>query len=267
MATKKRPPDPPDDDDDDDAGSFTDRQREEIARVVNASVGNQLGRKLDARISEVMTGALAPIAEQLAKINGGNGEPKAKGSDRADESKGDPDGMTKRERELQARVDEQDRKFAKLEADRRAERDGARNAARDSRLREELGKVGVDPLRMKGALAVIRDAVKIDDKTGELSYKAAREGYEEDLDLSRGVKEWADTDEGKSYRAPQAPKGRAAVAGAVNVVGSGERPNGGRAAAEQQKAAVKSERKAAALDTLGAAVGSLIGGANLDLGG
>ncbi len=266
MAPKKKP-DITEDDDDDTAETFSDRQREEMGKIMNAAIGAQLGRKLDAKIADSLTGAMSPILERLEKLSGAGVPAKTgdEGKEKAAAGAGAPD---PEKAELRSRLDASDKRFAALEAERKQERDQTRAAKRDQTLREELTKIGIDPNRMRGAIAVIRDAVKIDDKTGELFYKAQRDGYEEDLDVSKGVAEWAASDEGKAYKAAPQQQTRQRT-GVVNVIGGGEKREGGSTTkqATEARAQQKADGKAAALDKLSGAVSALIGGANVDMGG
>lgn len=274
---RQTPPNDDDDDDDDGGGGdgggnngFTDAQRDELRRMINATTSAQLGRKLDTAIKTAVDGALGPISEQLTKLAGGGegGEGGGKGKSKEPPAGGGTGGGKDPE------VEAMRKRLAALEDERKTERAQADARERDASLREHLTKIGVDPNRMRGAVAVIRENVKKDPETGEWSYKAQRDGYVDDLDLAKGVAEWGNTDEGKSYRAAQG-KGaggngaqRQATTGQINVIGQRQGTGGGNAgkAAKEQAAEQKQERKVEAVDKLGAAVNALIGGANIDVG-
>lgn len=274
---------PPDDDDDDDGGGgnggLDDATRDEIRRLVNATVSSQLGRKLDTAIKGALDGAMAPISEQLAKLTAARGDddddddapPTKKGGKGAD--RGD---RGNRQQQRDPEFVAMQKKLQAIEEERKTERAQAEARERDSFLREQLGKLGVDQNRMRGAVAVLRESVKKDPETGDWIYKAQRDGYVEDLDLSKGVAEWGNTDEGKSYRTPPGKgaggnngqqRQQGAGGGQVNVIGT--KPNGGNNSAAQKKeqdAAANQQRKAEAVDKLANAVNSLVGGANIDVG-
>lgn len=268
MAKKKgaNPNPPPPDDDDDDEGEtpFSDRQREEITSLVNAAVSGQLGRKLKGAITGALDEALTPIREQLEQ----GGRRAARNDDIDDDDDVDDDEPPQRgkgKRGGKGRDPEflsMQKKLAKLEDERKAEREQAHAREKDSIIRDHLTKIGVDPNRMRGAAAVVGGAVKRDEKTGTFSYTAKREGYDDDLDVEAGIKEWASSDEGKSYLAPpkgqQAPRGGSGMRPAPAGGGGGPVLGGGRPT--QDPKAAKTERRANAVAQLGEAIGALSGG-------
>lgn len=201
-----------DDDDDDeggDGGGFNDQQLDALSRLVNSAVSSHLGRKLKGTLSSLLDEQLAPLREQIEQV--GTGRRRARDDEGGDEDdddeappaqqrgKGKNKGAAPRDPEFIA----MQKRVAKMEEERKAEQAQAIARERDSTLREHLTKIGVDPNRMRGALAVVGSAIKRDEKTGTFSYTAKRDGYDDELDLDVGIKEWAGTDEGKSYLAPQ----------------------------------------------------------------
>lgn len=271
---------PPDDDDDEDGGGGTlsDSMRTEITNLVNAAVSGQLSRKLPNAITAAVEGAIAPLRESLA--NGGA----RRRSDDDDEDAGDDDdedappqrGKNKGKNAGAARAkdpefDRMQKRLNQLETERKQEREQARNRERDTLLREQLEAAGVDKNRIRGAVAVLRDSMKYDDKTGEWSYKAKRDGFDEDVDIAAGVGEWASTDEGKSYLAPPnsggQPRGGSGMRpnGGAGGTGAGapRLANGGRPA--QDPKAAKQAAKQDAMKALAGAVNEL-GGGTVNLG-
>lgn len=154
----------------------------------------------------------------------------------------------------------------KLEREREQERQAARNAARDTALREQLTNAGVDKNRIRGAVAVLRDAMRFDDKADEWVYVSKRDGVDEDIDLAEGVKEWASTDEGKSYLAPAGAGGGGNGGPAPQLRrGAGTRsgPNGPRGTTNPTPNAQQARQQtiATAQQTLAGAIDALSGGA------
>lgn len=262
-----------DPDDDDDAGGLTDGMRTEITNLVNAAVSGQLSRKLPNAITGALEAGLKPLQDQIASLGGSR-----RGSDDDDPNDDDDDQQQQRgkkgkqgqqPRSKDPEVVAMQKRMAQIEAERKQERETARNRERDTLLREQLEAAGVDKNRIRGAVAVLRDSMKYDDKAGEWTYSAKREGFEDVLDVSAGVGEWAATDEGKSYLAPPS-NGQ----GQQQRSGSGVRPtnpgggaprlqNGGRPAVDPK--AAKQQAKAAAIEDLSKAIGSL-GGGTIPLG-
>lgn len=118
-------------------------------------------------------------------------------------------------------------KLNRLETDAVRERETARNTVRDSSLRELLQAGGVDKNRVRGAVALLRDLTKFDDKANAWVFV----GDEEDLDFDAGVKAWLETDEGKAFRGPPGVGGGGAGAGTgapqLRRSGAGTRAPGG----------------------------------------
>lgn len=258
-----------DPDDGDGGGELTDGMRTEITNLVNAAVSGQLSRKLPNAITSAIEAGLAPIREQLTQ--GGNRNGDRGNSDDPDDDDGDPQPRNKGKGKGGGGAAGKDpevvamrKRMEAMEAERKQEKETARNRERDTLLREQLEAAGVDKNRVRGAIAVLRDSMKYDDKAGEWTYSAKRDGYDEPLDVSTGVSEWAGTDEGKSYLAPPSNAGQQQQRG-----GSGVRPtgangqarvqNGGRAAADPKAAKVAAKQEA--VSNLTKAIDSLGGGA------
>ncbi len=255
-------------------GSLTD--------VVNAAVTAQLGRKLGPALSAALPAALKPLQDQLALLvpgqqqqpgtggtpaggqqPGAGGQQPGTGGAPAGGGQVSPEmaAMQRELAELKARDKQRD---TEIKAATQREREGKR----DTTLAEQLGKVGVDKNRVRGATAVLRDQMvwkdDADGGKGGWVYRAKRDGYDEDLDVAKGVGEWANTDEGKSYIAaqPNRPGG----------AGSGARPgqpriggaNGSTPAAGSNP---KLERQRQAEANLGPLVAEMLGGGSISITG
>lgn len=271
-------------DDDDDEGTggelFNDEQRTELGNLINAAVSGQLSRKLPSAIKGALDEGLAPIKELLERGAGGKQRP-AGDDDDEDEDLEDQRPARGRARGKQRDDDEQrgarkdpkvnklEQEVAKMRTEREQERAQMRNRERDSMLREELSQAGVDPNRMRGAVAVLRDALVYDDKAGEWTYRTKRDGIDEDLDVSAGVSEWAGTDEGKSYLAPKQGTQTEQRRGAGTRVQTQTRTQGGgvinRGNPAADAKAAKATAKAEAYKALGGAINEL-GGATIGVG-
>lgn len=278
----------PDDEDDDEGGggAISDEMRGELTSLVNAAVSGQLNRKLPNAIKNAVDAGLAPVLEQLR--TGGKRSAAADDDDNADDDDQDleeqPRGGKRgaaggRQPAVHRRAGGKDpetqamaKRLAAIEEERKVEREQARNRDRDGLLREQLTAAGVEPNRLRGAVAVLRDYMKYDEKAAEWGYVAKRDGYDEDLDVGAGVKEWASTDEGKSYLAPPSKGGagnggqQRANGGTGTRVQQGGRTgvvNGGKPIADPK--AQKAERRAEAVNNLSNAIGEL-GGATIGIG-
>jgi len=244
-----------------------------ITRTVNATVTAHLSRKLGPALKEALGTELTEIRDTLTQIAGGKPNAGAGGDGKGNEGKGQNSGQpgTNGQQPAPSLKDDPEvvamrKRLAALEDERKKERETAQNNERDGTLREILTAAKIDPNRMRGAIAVVRDSVKRDAE-GKLVYKAQRQGYVDDLTLEDGVAEWLATDEGKSYQAPAqgvrgggagtrqagAARGGGGVAGVVK--GGANAPTRG-----AQDVNVKAQRRQAAFDALSAAINTDDGG-------
>jgi hypothetical protein len=249
MPPKKKPangnPPPPDDIDDEEGGDGEESlTRADVTKMINGAVRSQLGRLLPTAIQE----GLKPVLEQLSTLNPANGGEGGEGGDDDEEQptgkrKADPalSKLTKQVENLTKQVKEKDDKLSAEAAARKA-------AQLDTELGRALDSIGVDKLRLRGALAIHRGAAFIDD-AGAVKFRAKRDGYEEELDPAEALKEWADTDEGKSYLAPTGSTG-----------GSGARASRGNSSGAARKQAAAGDDKAAAAQALPGLIDEMIGG-------
>lgn len=296
---------PPDDDDDTD--TFSDTQRNELNELVNAAVSGQLRRKLPSIVTAALQEPMGELRALIEGNGGGAGGARGAGrrgdeedvddeddieqptrqrgrgrqapaaargrrgaGDRVADREPDPDQQPTQRRGAAGgdpELTRLQRQVAKLEQERAAERESMRATERDGILREHLTSVGVDKNRIRGAIAVLRESMRFDDKAKEWSYIAKRDGLDEDIDPIEGVREWAASDEGKSYLAPPSAGG-AGGAGAGGPApqlrrGAGTRPNSGSTRgtsptpdARQQRAATVQQ----AQQSLASAIDSLAGG-------
>jgi hypothetical protein len=114
--------------------------------------------------------------------------------------------MSKQMGDLQRQLKERDDKLAK-------EAESRKQSKIEATLTTALTELGVDKNRIRGALAIHKGTAHVDDESGSVLFKMKRDGYEEDLEPAAALKEWAGTDEGKSYLGPTGSGG-----------GSGARP-------------------------------------------
>jgi hypothetical protein len=253
----------PDDDDETETDDFTESQLTKLGGLVNAAVSKQLGRQLDKAVGT----ALAPQLAELKDLIQGKAKATPAGEETEDDDTEEPVKPTKGKAGKQpARAAGPDpavaamqRELAQMKEERARERTQAAAAQRDGALRDHLGKLGVKPELMRGAVAILRESTRQDDKTGEWSYVAQRDGYTEELDLGAGAKDWIGTDEGKAHvAAPATP--RPGGTGMPRVIGG----NGGaRPAASGDAKTAKAQKVAGAYEQLAQAAGALVAGGDL----
>jgi hypothetical protein len=226
-----------------------DSTRDLILRTVNAAVSNQLGRKLPTAIEQGVTAAMGPITESIANLT----KP----------PEGGGDGKGNQSPEMAELLRKQKALEGELAAERQArqtQETQTKETRRNSALQNALAKHGVEPLRMKGAMAEVLGQVQ-DSDDGQLFFRDTSKGYDNDLSLDDGIKSWASTDVGKSYLAPKDVGGSG-----QNQPGRGGGPRPGARAADP--ATAKAQRIAEARVALRGQVREMIGGgAGVNLGG
>lgn len=293
-----------DDDQDDEPQGLSDDARDEIGQMINAAVSGHFQRKMPTIIQQAIAG---PLAEMRALVEGGQGrrsrtpdaddpdldEPdvdeqpvrgargqraRSAGADRAPVRRSVDRGGEAESPEAGRKMSHLEKEVAKLKAEREQERQAARAATRDGSLRELLGGAGVDKNRLRGAAAVLRESTRYDDKANEWFFVRKVDGVDEEVDLETGVRDWAGTDEGKSYLAPPQPGGFGAGAGGPRQQpmrsGSGTRPSAGGGAASRGGSSnptpdakqARSAAKAQAMQQLTGAINELSGGGTMPLG-
>jgi hypothetical protein len=223
-------------------------------RTTNAAVASQLGRKLPSAIAEGMATAMQPIQDQLAQALGSpaGGQPPA----------GHPPAGT--DPQIAKLLQQNENMQKQLEVERTAretQEQKTKDAGRQSALQNALAAAGVEPLRMRGAMAeVIANVQNAED--GSVVFKSNARGFDEELDLTEGIKSWASTDIGKSYLAPK------------NVQGSGHTTPGARTTPRApgqvpaDPAEAKAARVAEARAKLPGQVAAMLGGsAGIAFGG
>lgn len=248
-------------------------EQERISKIVNDAVTAQFGRKMpsmvadavkaglgDLKLDEHIGAAVAKAMPQQGQQGQGGGTPPAGGQAPTQPQVGgqpSPEmvAMSAKLADMQKKLEEQ----TKRTADEAAK---ARNEKRDSLLNETLSKINVDPNRRRGAAAVIREGAVWDEASSSWQYKAKRDGYEEQIPLDQYVaKEWAATDEGKSYITASPARGGAGTRPAAPAAMGG--------AARRMPADPKAERaqqEADATTALFEQAAALVGGGTIAIG-
>lgn len=244
----------------DDEPHFTPQQQSYINKLVtdsvNAAVTANLGRKLGPAIKESLGSELGDIRETLAKMAGGAGQQQQpQPGQQGGENKPDP------------KVQALERQLAEMRSEREADQRRMRESARDTRIRELALAAKVDPNRMRGVVALLKDQVKFADD-GRPVITVQRNGYAEDLDLDQGVGEFFKTDEGKAYLAPTLPqqRGPSAPPAQRQPGGAASGASAPRNAPQRTKEQAKDDRKQQAMQTLQNSIGQLLGGGNIEIG-
>jgi len=261
MPPKKNPTKKPNDDDQDedgdeggDGGGGDDRPvtRAEMMKAINGAVSGQLARKLAPAIEAGM----APVLERLNTLapKQAQNDDEDDGDDQGEDARPKPAKKSAAESKLERRTAALERELKEAREKNAKEEALRKSATIESTLTEHLTKVGVNPLQMRGALAVHKSSAFVDD-AGKVRFKVQRDGYEEDLEPATALGEWAATDEGKSYLAPSGSSGGA---GARAPRGNGPQGRAPKNTPEGKAIAVQEAR-----GSLLSAVGELVAGGSI----
>lgn len=274
MAPKKKP-DETGDEGESGEEPFTAEQTQALGKLVNAAITTHMKRQLPTLVESTIK---KPLQEIRALLEGRQAE--GDGAGEGDEGEEQPDEQPEIPRRQQGRqqpgqrrqtsgpdpavaamakkLEKVEKERAQEKAEREAERQQARNEKRDGTLRELLGGAGVDPNRLRGAVAVLREQTKYDDKNNEWLIAAG----DEEFDLAAGVAQFVATDEGKAYLAPQQgtrPAGSPAVRSGAGTRPSGTVQRGAGTRPVTSAADAKAQGKQQAAQDLASAVAGLLG--------
>ena len=232
-----------------------------ILRTVNAAVTSQLGRKLPEKISDAVSAAMAPIQESITKLVAPGGPGAGAGTGEGD--KGPKGGQNADNPQIANLIKQQEAMARDLKAEREGRADDARklqDQRRNQLLQNGLTTAGVEPLRMRGALAEVLPMVHTGED-GQVFLRSNAKGYDEDLALEDGLKVWAGTDVGKSYLAPKPGGGSGST-----TPGARGGPRPGNAPLDPKTA--KAQRVQAAREDFRKGVASLVSqGATIQISG
>lgn len=265
---KPDPNNPPDDDDDEGDDADID---EKVNKAVNKALAGQLSRKLGPAIEAALKPVLARLTEKPKPDDDDDQDDDSGDDDDDGDGDGDPPMPTKKPkpgkapapdpqvRKLNRKLVEMDRQLKEEKEQRQKVESARKNALVDTELTRSLTELGVDKNRLRGALAVHRGSASVvdDEESGQprVIFKVKRDGLEDELAPAEALKEWADTDEGKSYLAPTGSTGGAGTR-PPKPAGPGKKPVAGTPEA-------KAQRVAEAKTNLLANVSSLVGGGSV----
>lgn len=184
---------------------------EDTKNSIIEAIGDKLGETLDESLS-------SKLQELGVKPSSGDG--KKSGAQLSQEEIENHPAF----RSLKKKLETQDQRFAKMEAEKKAERDKARDATLRTSLLESLGKQGLDPKRAGNAADGLlhRKVVRYLDEDSDDIVFVGDDGGE--LDLATGVETWAKSEDGKIFIPPSGASGSGGSGG-----GGGQRsrvPNG-----------------------------------------
>lgn len=255
-------------------GDTDDKEKDtskQMSEMINSAVTEHFKRKMPAMIGEAVKTSIADlkigeqIAAELAKLpqvnqQQGSGQSGQSGQSNQQQSGGQQQSQV--DAATAARLASLEKQLADATKAAASEREAARNEKRDAQLESLLGKINVDPHRRRGAAAVLRDGCVWDEGTSTWTYKARRDGYDETVPLETFVmKEWAVTDEGKSYISAQQRPG-----GSGTRPTQGQQQGGGQRQVSTDPKAARAQAVQDARASLMEAVGNVVGGSSISIG-
>lgn len=180
----------------------------------NAALANH-GKRLTTSFQKMMTETVGSLAERMSQPVA---QPPA-------DATPEPEWKAQLSA-MQKRVEAAERKATEAES-RRAEQEAARTRDEErSSLASALRQEGLDETRIKAATALLYTEEKriVRSPEGKIAFKLQRQGFEDEVDLSAGIKEWLKTDDGKAFMPARGVSGSGATA-ATNGSRSGGKPS------------------------------------------
>lgn len=206
--------------------AFSESQRRELDKILNGvqstyatRLSKSFDTKLGEKLGEMREGFAKTLDEKLSALS----PTRARTGDKGDKG-GDGDVASKLREEYEARMREVEAQAKSVREEAEAERSKAREQQERAALREQLREAGVPDGLLRGAVAAlyVEDRRVARDDDGNIVFKAQRAGFVDELDLSKGIAEWLDGEEGKHYRPARAVAG----SGASGPRGQPRRENG-----------------------------------------
>lgn len=201
-----------------------DAKREEEAATAEAALEERIGKAIDARLNKAISGHLTRMTPKLAETIGAQvlaGIKSAQGGDDDDADVAGGAGAGK------GKVVDKDTPLAqqlaamqkRLEAETKKREDSERKqvesesrrarAEEDDAVKSALMSAGVkDEARIRAALHTHRGEGRIKrDEAGTILFIKRTDSGDEEVPLSKGIAEWAKTDEGKVFLPPSGAAG------------------------------------------------------------
>lgn len=168
-----------------------------ITGAVNSALTNRLKRgaikeELGGMVTEAVTNAVGSAMESFKPPEDEKGNKKGSGGDIHQHP--DFQAMIARQKELEG-------KLQKQQEEREQERKQRQAAEERGALERTLRGNGIAEKLVPAATALLYDSRRVlgrnDD--GQIVFRAQRDGYVDELKLEDGIREWIDSDEGKSF--------------------------------------------------------------------
>lgn len=231
----------------DDGGEPSEATQKFITDTINKAIGGRVKREVNSLKDSLNETIGTTIKDALAANKPDDPPDGGKGGGGGDGGGGQSDEM----KAMEARVKASEDRAKAVELERKDEREQGKRTAEKSALESALRTAKVSEALVPAATSLLftdRKIVGRDDKDG-IIWKAARDGYNDELSLTDGVAEFLATEEGKAYLPPIDAKGG-------GVRGGGKKPGGNVVVPDGDKMT-----KGEALDILGEGLLDSSGGA------
>lgn len=195
---------------------LSEEDKAEVAKLISAAfAGDEFVKGLNKSVELVVGKAIKGLKlEETVQAVVEKLKP-ADDDKKGDDKKGDTGDVTQHPefRKLQAKMQEQEQRAQRAEADRQA-------ALLANGVRDALAAHGADAKRVPIALSHLREkgVVVLSDK-GEPCFKFQRDWGEELVPVTTGAKEWLGTEEGKFFLPPTGAQGTGDGAGKGSTKG------------------------------------------------
>ena len=160
------------------------------AMAANDKALDERFKGFETRMAE-MIAALKPAEQHAAAgaaATGADGKPPL------------PPEYEARLKDMEKALSDERKRTAEERSQRQADLEKTKRGEERSALSDALRKLGVPESRLRAAVAMhAEDGRVIRDEGGAIKWRQPRDGYEDKLDLDKGLAEWAKTDEGKDF--------------------------------------------------------------------
>jgi len=198
-------------------GGFDENMRNEMTKMVNQVVSSQFKRgfvqeMIGSAVKDSIASALKAQMPSASATGAKNlsPDPESKSSAPSNgtgdrHAAGAPEEFTARLADYDRRVKQLQEQLAQQQESAKSEKQNALRSEERSRLEHELRSNGIPDERLRGAVALLytEDSRVSRDSDGNILFTVQRDGYTDDLPLSKGVSEWVNGPEGKIYLPPK----------------------------------------------------------------
>ena len=206
-------------------GEFTPGQVTAVNTIIHKAIGSRLSSQsfkdsIGAIAGEAAGQAMEGFSSKIDELIAAQGK-SSEGDDKEDKGNKGKTPDFKDSPEYKAMVqrdkDRQTEHDALIAKDKEKEEAQLRSEER-THLEAALRKAGIEEVKIRACAATLihEDKVLQRDSAGNIVYRAQRDGYFDDLDLSAGVADYLGTDEGKAFMPASGASGTGSIGNSDN---------------------------------------------------